>query len=72
MMTWDDDALHYGYVVARLPDGGWWHLHFGRAAIEYHCDLLGRRTNVFAGVQHFDPGVVARSPRYFSRLTARA
>lgn len=67
-MTWDDDSLEYGYVVTRPPDGGWWHLHFGRAAVAYDCELLGRRSEVFAVVQHFGAGAVARSPQYVLTL----
>ena len=67
-MTWDSNSLDYGYVVERLPDGEWWHMHFGRAAVEYDCELLGRRSNVFAQVQHFRAGVVAKSPLYLLTL----
>jgi hypothetical protein len=63
-MNWDREALDYGYVVFRPPTGGWWHMHFGRAAVAYDCDLLGRCTNIFARVQHFDTGAVAQSPAY--------
>jgi hypothetical protein len=29
--VWDEDALEYGYVVDRPPDGSWWHLHLARS-----------------------------------------
>jgi hypothetical protein len=67
-MTWDDDSLEYGYIVTRPPDGGWWHLHFGRAAVAYDCELLGRQTDVLAVVQHFAAGAAARSPQYVLTL----
>lgn len=67
-MSWDDDALDYGYVVTRLPGGGWWHLHFGRADVEYDCQLLGRSTDVLALVQRFGTGCVRLSPRYLLTL----
>jgi hypothetical protein len=67
-MTFEDDQLQYGYVVTREAEGVWWHLHFGRSFVGYHCNLLGRHTNLFAAVQNFGPGVVARSPRYILTL----
>jgi hypothetical protein len=56
-MEFSEDALDYGYVVDRLPDHSWWHMHFGRSAWWYQCALLGRRTNVMASLQWFAPGV---------------
>jgi hypothetical protein len=67
-MTWDADLLEYGYVLDRPSDGGWWHLHFGRSAQFYHCDLLGRRTDILASVQRFAAGAVAESPRFILTL----
>jgi hypothetical protein len=68
MMTWDEDALEYGYVVERPPAGGWWHLHFGRAAAEYECALLGRATNILGCVQLFSRGAVRQSAQYLLTL----
>lgn len=67
-MTWDEDSLEYGYVLVRLADGGWWHLHFGRSDWKYHCGLLGRCTRVLACVQRFAAGAVARSPQFLLTL----
>jgi hypothetical protein len=67
-MTPNDNPLNYGYILARLPSGDWWHLHFGRAAAPYDCLLLGRQTNIFACIQQFGPGVVARTPQFILTL----
>lgn len=68
MTTWADDFLEYGYVVEHPPTGGWWHIHFARAAFIYHCELLGRSTNVVACVQHFARGCVRQSAQYLLTL----
>ncbi|MEX2214549.1 MAG: hypothetical protein WD768_10500 [Phycisphaeraceae bacterium] len=60
--------MDYGYVVARSPDDGWWHMHFGRGTVEYDCEMLGRCTNIFAVVQHLERGGVAKSPQYILTL----
>jgi hypothetical protein len=67
-MTSNDDPLNYGYILTRLPNGDWWHLHFGRAAAPYDCLLLGRQTNIFACLQQFGPGAVARTPQVILTL----
>jgi hypothetical protein len=63
-VTWTDDPLEFGYVLARLPDGGWWHLHFARGGASYPCQLLGRTTNVLGCLQRFAAGAVATSRRF--------
>ena len=60
-MSWDDDSLEYGYVVTRLADGSWWHLHFGRGGASYACELLGRPTDILACLQWFAAWAVAKS-----------
>ena len=67
-MAWDDDHLKYGYVITRLPEGDWWHMHFGRAALRYQCELLGRETDVFASIHRFARGCIARSPQFVLTL----
>lgn len=67
-MCWDEGPLQCGYVVDRLPRGEWWHLHFGRAAIAYRCELLNARTNVFACLQHFARGALVLLPQFVLTL----
>ena len=67
-MGWGDDPLVYGYVLARPPEGGWWHLHFARGGASYRCRLLGQPTDVLACVQRFAAGAVATSPRFVLTL----
>ena len=67
-MTWDDDTLEYGYVLARPPEGGWWHLHFGRCAVCYPCELLGRPTDILACLQWFAAWAVTKSPQFLLTL----
>ena len=67
-MYWNEDALEYGYVVTKLPTGEWWHMHFGRIATEYTCELLGIRTNVVTVIRAFAAGGVARSPQFVITL----
>jgi hypothetical protein len=68
-IDWAEDHLRYGYVIARLPDREWWHMHLGRSeVIEYDCALLGERTDVFAVVQRLAPGCVARSQQFVLTL----
>ena len=68
MRTWDDDDLQYGYVLERLADGKWWHLHIGRMAIEYDCELLGRKTNLLFSIQLFSSGCVLQSSTFLLTL----
>jgi hypothetical protein len=68
MATWDDDSLDYGYMVHRLPDGGWWHLHFARSGLEYHCELLERNTTILASIQCFALGAIAKSEQFILTL----
>jgi hypothetical protein len=65
---WGDDPLEYGYVLDRLPEGGWWHLHFARSGVSYPCRLLGRPSDILACVQRFAAGAVATSPRFVLTL----
>ena len=67
-MSWDEDSLDYGYVLARPLDGGWWHLHFGRSDRTYQSGLLGRRTDILASVQRFSAGAMAQSVRFLLTL----
>jgi hypothetical protein len=67
-MTWDEDTLEYGYVLDRPAGGVWWHLHFGRSAWSYHCDLLSRRTEMLACVQRFAARAIAASPWFLLTL----
>ena len=53
---WDEDALEHGYVLRRLPEGGWWHLHFARSGLEYHCELLRSCTRMLAAIQRHAHG----------------
>lgn len=64
---WGEDLLEYGYVLDRMA-GGWWHLHIGRSARSYHCELLDRRTDILACVQWFATGAVAESPQFLLTL----
>jgi hypothetical protein len=68
VLTWDDDALEYGYVLARPSEDCWWHMHFGRCWASYPCELLGRPTDILACLQWFATGVVAKSPRFLLTL----
>lgn len=65
---WDQDVLEYGYVLHRTSEGGWWHGHFGRSAISYRCELLGRQTSVVLLLQHFGPGGAALSRQFLLTL----
>jgi len=61
----------YGDVLDRCPNGCWWHLHFGRLSWSYECALLGRNTNVVAGIQKFAAGGVAQSPLFLLDLEGK-
>lgn len=67
-MVWNEDALDYGYVLDRFPEGSWWHMHFGRSQWVYRCELLDREIDILACVQRFDVGAVAQSPRFLLTL----
>ncbi len=67
-LKWDYDKLDYGYVLHRLPDGAWWHLHFARSGLEYDCQLLRGATLVLAAVQCFAAGVLAVSEQFVLTL----
>jgi hypothetical protein len=67
-VKWDEESLECGYVLARPPEGGWWHLHFGRSDMSYHCELLGRRTDILACIQWFIAGAIAKSPQFILTL----
>ena len=67
-MSRDRNSLEYGYVLTRLPDGSWWHLHVGRSGCHYHCELLGRNTNILACLQRFAAGGLAESPPFLLTL----
>lgn len=69
-MKWDEHPLDYGYIVTRLPSGAWWHMHFGRSAVNYHCELLGRMSNVLAAIQLLQAGVTTVTPRFLLTLDA--
>ncbi|HEX5271814.1 MAG TPA: hypothetical protein VFW33_15055 [Gemmataceae bacterium] len=60
--------MDYGYVLDRLPEGGWWHMHFGRSRWVYRCELLDRETDMLACVRRFGVGAVAQSPRFLLTL----
>lgn len=68
MPTWEDDSLDYGYIVYRLPEGAWWHIHFARSGMEYDCELLLRNTPILAQVQCFAPGAIAVSEQFILTL----
>jgi len=69
-MKWDEHPLGYGYIVKRLPSGAWWHMHFGRSALSYHCELLGRASNILASIQLLQAGVTTVTPRFMLTLDA--
>ena len=67
-MSWDDDSLEYGYLVARMGEGGWWHMHFGRCEASYDCELLGRPTNILACLRWFAAWAVPKSEQFLLTL----
>jgi hypothetical protein len=67
-IDWQEDELDYGYVVERLPDGGWWHMHIGHSAYEYDCELLGRKSTFVVQVQRFRRGAEFDSPAVLLNL----
>lgn len=69
-MKWDEHPLDYGYIVTRLDSGAWWHMHFGRSALNYPCELLGRASNILASIQLLKAGVNTVPPRFMLTLDA--
>lgn len=64
------DSLAYGVVVKRLEDGDWWHGHIVRGDLEYHSELLGRRTNLLFLMVRFGCGATRKSADFYLTLDA--